>query len=580
MMNSLRVRIFLILFVILLIILCIYNIVNSYLFKLEYRKNAENQLLHIGLHISYQLERLLSLDEPSQAWAALDGVMNDIILMYPEVSGAFVFDRNHNLVLHTGPQLPQPIRIQPELFREVFHTRMERPIMMAIGDQPHIGMMVPVRHDTEVYGAIVTAMPENAIRDKTAGFIYSSLLLGAICFLASLLALNAVFARWVTKPLSKLLEVMNAVGRGELGARADVRSHAEFSELCGHLNRMLDQIEELMKTRDEASRLQFQFVQEQERRRLSEQLRHSMHMISSTLDENEVIRLILEQMNQFASFDRASIWMSDENGDMKPLAVKNERNDVELPGIDTGHILQLFVQATEHAEKEYAADSTERLHRIIIPVCIRQQPYGAIVLERSDKPFEETEIEYLLTFISQSSIALSNARMFKRMELMAITDELTTLYNRRYFYQLVEKVFEHAKKCGEPLSVAIFDLDYFKELNDCYGHFVGDEVLRSFAQRLHGLVPSDSIMARFGGEEFICLLPATEVEQAESIVEQIRDQIASTRFASSAGPIGVTMSIGISTMRDSDSLDTFLQRADEALYQAKANGRNRIVNYR
>lgn len=166
---------------------------------------------------------------------------------------------------------------------------------------------------------------------------------------------------------------------------------------------------------------------------------------------------------------------------------------------------------------------------------------------------------------------------------MANTDELTRLHNRRYFMQRFELEFNRAKRYGHPLACVMLDIDFFKRVNDVYGHQAGDIVLKSMASIMNAIVRNTDVLARYGGEEFIMLLPETSPEGTQVLTEKLRAMIEQTPFTLQDGKVlQVTISIGVAhfsanqlkTMEDPHHL---IKLADEALYRAKESGRNRVV---
>jgi two-component system, cell cycle response regulator len=163
---------------------------------------------------------------------------------------------------------------------------------------------------------------------------------------------------------------------------------------------------------------------------------------------------------------------------------------------------------------------------------------------------------------------------------LAVTDPLTGLYNRRYLDSQVEVLVDNAANRGKPLSILMLDVDYFKAVNDTYGHEAGDRVLRELANRIRKHIRNVDLGFRVGGEEFVIVLPDTEAEVALRVAERLRKAVSSRAFPLSEGKgaLPVTISVGISSFASpSDSLETLLKRADEALYKAKREGRNRVI---
>jgi diguanylate cyclase (GGDEF)-like protein len=164
-----------------------------------------------------------------------------------------------------------------------------------------------------------------------------------------------------------------------------------------------------------------------------------------------------------------------------------------------------------------------------------------------------------------------------KLEALAVTDPLTQLYNRRYFTEISNAMFAMAKRQKEPLSIIMLDIDHFKKVNDTYGHLVGDRVIRRLADVIRKIKRESDIACRFGGEEFILLLPKTDKEGARELAERIRMHIASQKVAMEDGAyVTFTVSAGVSeSILESDqSVEESIRRADDAMYKAKRAGRN------
>ena len=163
---------------------------------------------------------------------------------------------------------------------------------------------------------------------------------------------------------------------------------------------------------------------------------------------------------------------------------------------------------------------------------------------------------------------------------LAITDSLTGLYNRRYMESHLTTLVEQAATRGKPLTALVLDIDYFKAINDTHGHDAGDDVLREFATRIRKAIRGIDLACRYGGEEFVIVMPETDMAVATVVAERLRRRIASERFSiqQGASAIEVTISVGIATLDTAgDTAASILKRADQALYRAKRDGRNRVV---
>jgi diguanylate cyclase (GGDEF)-like protein len=165
----------------------------------------------------------------------------------------------------------------------------------------------------------------------------------------------------------------------------------------------------------------------------------------------------------------------------------------------------------------------------------------------------------------------------KALRELATTDFLTSLNNRRNFLELSTKEIKRAQRYVFPLAVFMFDVDHFKLVNDTYGHDIGDKVLKELAELSRENVREGDILGRLGGEEFAVTLPHTEREHAERAAERLREAVANHKIITEQEELSVTISIGVVMMQGEGSIDALLKTADEALYQAKEQGRNCIV---
>ena len=163
---------------------------------------------------------------------------------------------------------------------------------------------------------------------------------------------------------------------------------------------------------------------------------------------------------------------------------------------------------------------------------------------------------------------------------LAVTDQLTGLHNRRYMAGQLDALVARATQGGEPVAALLIDIDHFKQINDNYGHDAGDEVLREFALRIASNVRAIDLPCRYGGEEFVVIMPETPIEGAEVVAERIRRHVSGTPFRVTGGKesLTVTISIGVAaTFGEGDTQEALLKRADQGVYEAKAAGRNKVV---
>lgn len=246
-----------------------------------------------------------------------------------------------------------------------------------------------------------------------------------------------------------------------------------------------------------------------------------------------------------------------------------------------------------------------------VPLIARDNTIGAIYIENRSKAsvFTEEDLKPLEYFAAQAAISIENAilndeletrviertaelvkanqrlreeieerkRVEQELQRLAMTDPLTGVYNRRHFFELAQQEFDRAHRYNHWISLIILDVDYLKQINDTYGHIVGDQTLQVIAQRVMRNLRQLDIFARYGGDEFVVLLPETCLEQAKSAAKRLHNSVSGEPIETPTGPIHLKISIGVACSREAGDIKTLLVKADRALYKAKEYGRNRVV---
>ncbi len=216
---------------------------------------------------------------------------------------------------------------------------------------------------------------------------------------------------------------------------------------------------------------------------------------------------------------------------------------------------------------------------LLLPLVFEKEFIGMIAFF-ADKvnAFSPHQMELLEVLSTQASISIANARFHSEIEKMATTDGLTGLFNHRHFQERLSSEVKRFKRSLEPISLLLIDIDYFKKVNDTFGHPAGDKILQGVAKILHKTVRNIDFPARYGGEEFAAILLGTESGGAKNMSERLRKSVMDNIFDADGKEMQVTVSIGISTISSiNDTKEHLIERADQALYHAKKNGRNQSV---
>lgn len=239
------------------------------------------------------------------------------------------------------------------------------------------------------------------------------------------------------------------------------------------------------------------------------------------------------------------------------------------------------ISVPDYKEAEAGADHPSELpfrRALAVPLKSADRVIGVLsVYGAGAGAFLDDQVQLVHLFADQAAIALENARLYAEVQQLAVVDELTGLYNRRGLVQFGEREFTRSARFARPLSALMIDLDHFKTVNDTYGHAAGDRVLRQVADCLRSKARSVDILARYGGEELLLLLPEADLAQATQVAERLRLAIERTSVLVDGEQVRVTASSGVAALSsDTPDLASLIARADSAVYQAKQAGRNRV----
>jgi len=220
---------------------------------------------------------------------------------------------------------------------------------------------------------------------------------------------------------------------------------------------------------------------------------------------------------------------------------------------------------------------------ICVPLKIRERIVGVIELINSleEVQFKDSDLKIISTIADFAAIAIDNARNFKTMNELVITDELTGLFNANHFHELLERETDRTRRYKTEFSLVFLDLDHFKGVNDTHGHLVGSRILSEFGRFMKKHVRSSDLCARYGGDEFVIILPSTSKQGALAMVNNLRTMVAENVFLADNGErIRVTASYGISSCpEDGTTRESLIRVADSAMYDVKGASRDGVKAY-
>lgn len=356
-------------------------------------------------------------------------------------------------------------------------------------------------------------------------------------------------------------------------------------------------------------RLEQELVERKKLERRERELRafaQTMFDITSVLNESlkvdDVLNNILANIYRILPGDAACLFMVDG---AIARSVRSKAGNLELAAFlaswEINYAMDpLFIQLVMVEQPVVFSDKStfvellppelNLLQSIIgTPVLVRDELLGLILVGSETPDFYSREhIQHLQSFANQAALAIHNARMYEEVQNLSITDSLTGVYNRRGFYKYGRLEINRAMRFGRSLSMLFFDIDRFKAFNDRYSYEIGDFVLQNVARVAQATVRNVDLVGRYGGEEFVILIPEVTHEAAAIIAERLRSRVEVLRLNTPRGELGVTISVGVASivfpkfqtkpldLNEEDILEKLIQRAGLFLHKAKQSGRNRV----
>ena len=294
--------------------------------------------------------------------------------------------------------------------------------------------------------------------------------------------------------------------------------------------------------------------------------------LSKTLDMDLLKEIVIEIFRDILSADEMVLVLARGQQDYSVSAWTSKSGKIERRKISEDDSANEMLQnwlAGKIGETKVSADARE----ICMPIEKGGQRLALVVARKGSDHFDSVRLKLSAVISSHIAVAFDNARLY----YIAITDELTKTFTERHFRQCIDKSFSDFQKYGNKFALLMMDLDKFKQVNDTHGHVAGDAVLKQLGEILHHSVRENDLVFRYGGEEFTVILPATDIKGAHFVAERIRAATEAAVFEPGTIDLKLTISIGVATCPDAPRVNDLIVAADEALYVAKNQGRNRVV---
>ncbi len=439
-------------------------------------------------------------------------------------------------------------------------------------------------------------------------------------FLVTSVALIYLYRRLVDRPIRELIQVMTDAPAKDFLVRASVKGKGAIGLLSQSFNRLLERITTLDAFKLESER---QLVMVQQELKFKEALEEKGHQIekanrelearlkelsllyefsqeaSMTLELDELYAVVERFLGDKLGFKEFAFLVYDEETRKVVVKIAHGFFDEERvlgmsfqPGEGvTGKVLAvgeaLYIPDTRQCP-DYLYYKRERRDDgsfLSVPLKFKNKVVGVLNMFRpAVEGFSKEEIHFLSTLVVELAIALSNAKLYSRTRELSVRDELTQLYNRRHFQEVLPLEIKRAERFERPFTLLMIDIDHFKKFNDRYGHLKGDACLKEFVHAVNVRIREVDFFARFGGEEFVMLLPNTPKKDGIKVAEKIRNLVRDHLFQIGGGTDErpheehLTVSIGLAAFPDdAKNMEDLIDAADSALYGAKRGGRDRVV---
>lgn len=415
--------------------------------------------------------------------------------------------------------------------------------------------------------------------------------------------------RWREIPVVMLTAMppeQAAVRTLELGASDFIKKPFRVRELLARVQAQLRQRDALLAARAALRQAEAELLRAREEAQSRRDLAEILHEVTGELTADEIYRILARRVARALGISHCSIVLARpgdatgivatafEDPRVRNLEIRLERYPEIRAALDTGHpvlvedalVSPVFADARRLWERE---GRTVRIRSVIaLPFTLDRRQAGVFFLrtERGEQALTHADAQFADTVIRAGVAAIRRAQLIEstradnvRLEALATTDALTRLLNRRGLVERLSTEMDRARRYGTVLALLMIDVDHFKEINDTWGHLTGDAVLAEVARLLQGAVRTVDLVARYGGEEFVVILPETPLDGAATFAERIRERLAQHPFGADVGrSVHLTASIGVASFPSprGETIEDLLARADEALYRAKAAGRNRV----
>jgi diguanylate cyclase (GGDEF)-like protein len=575
---GLRGKIALVSAAVMLAVMMAISTAGAWFFSVEYGAALESRSLAIAKSLKVQLDRLLQFGLDVDSLVGFEEQCEEIVRTYSGVEEAMVIGRDGTILFHSDRSRIGR-RIDDASLASAIGGRTETVVRGTTTMAEKVSAVVPVVSRGEAAAVVVVAFPERLIGDQMRRTWWRQVGVGMAFLAVGLVALLLMLSAFVTRPVTRLIRAVERMeGRALTDAQpAPVESADELGRLASTFNRLLSGLKQTTVSKHELE------ARNGEISLLSEM----NHVLLSALTVEEAYRLVPSFGRRlFAHADGTLFVFSPGRDALHTGAAWGEAAAApELAATDCWALRRGQAHFVRDPASDVVCPHAEAAARAGRPhACVPLSAHGEIIgllhlAWPAGHALADTEQALAAMLAEQLSFALGNLRLREALREQSVRDGLTGLFNRRYLEATLDRELARAARAGTPLAVVMADIDHFKRINDTLGHDAGDDVLRAIARKLLGSVRASDIVCRYGGEEFVVLMPDASAEAAVARAERLRASLAELDPPQGAGKVlpRVTVSAGVAAYPDhAGSGAALIALADEALYAAKRNGRDQV----
>jgi len=553
-------------------------VIVSYLTINRIKKPLEEEIKKKGIWIVTNLEInakecILTKDELMLS-TYISNIKEDKSVLY-----AAVLDLDGKVIVHSDVKIKKGVKL---INVKELNALMENKIMYF---QPYVDVKTKtdvlditryiVAKDKKI-GIVKIGFSKKEVEEVTRE-VSKIIFLISVCATFVTVLISFILIKIMVRPIEELTKAVRLFGKGKLDYKVLLKSNDEIKELADSFNEMVDS---LMETQSKLTR---------SIRDVSTLLNVAKEL-NFSLDIEGIGSVILYSSREHINASSAVLFLllNEEDTNLYFNLSTGYADKIDI-SFDIKSKFCNYLISSKKVERissiRAKCDDLENIEKldklnceICMPLVVKEKLSGILIIGPSKTylSYQDSDLEFLSALMNISTVALENFYL----HTMSITDGLTKAYLRRYFIFRLGEEIKRIKRYGGGISLLMIDLDYFKKVNDTYGHQAGDKVLIEFVEIIKGISRATDLIARYGGEEFAIIAMETSSEGAKIFAERIRTIVEKHLFDIGNMKINITVSIGIASFpRDAETMQDLIKKADDALYRAKNSGRNQVCVY-